>query len=344
MAIITDTDGFVDVTRPEANDLALGGQEINFPGFHFRQLASRDRYLFNLIAGDDAAQSTFEEFKQVGIAAIAQGRLTLAPGNAVPSTDQVSMSSVFYTPYNGDYIALWNAAESRWDLRQFTELSLFLSGASSGTNYDIFAFWNGTEVELERVVWNTDDARDPSTQISQRNGVWVKTVDNRRYLGTIRTTFSGVTEDSRQNRFVWNVQNKVSRPLVWQSNTSSWTYSGATWRAINNDVLARVQIVAGLPDARVDLVAMLNVRDSGFGGIAKNATTIPTSVDDGIAGDPVSQPGDTIGHYSALKAQNLFGYNFFQMIERVIIGGQTATMVGVDSLRSRTGIIGEIDA
>ena len=153
MANITDTDGFVDVTRPEASDLALGGQEINFPGFHFRQLASRDRALFNLIAGDATAQSTFENFKQNGIAATAQGRLTLQSGNAVPSTDQVNRSTLYYTPYNGDFIALWNAAENRWDLRQFTEVSLLLADS-----------------EQNRFVWNAEN-RVPRVMLVQMLGV-----------------------------------------------------------------------------------------------------------------------------------------------------------------------------
>lgn len=249
MANITDTDGFVDVTRPEANDLALGGQEVNFPGFHFRQLASRDRFLFNQIAGDPVALNSFNNFKQNGIAAIAQGRLTLQSGNAVPSTDQFNRSTLYYTPYDGDFIALWNAAESRWDLRQFTEVSLLLSGVIS-FNYDIFAFWNGTEVEIEEVVWNTDDARNPSSQITQKNGVWVKAADNRRYLGTIRTTAPGRTEDSRQNRFVWNAGNRVPRiMLVQMLGVGQYTYTSATWRAAFNTNAYRLRLVCGLSSA-----------------------------------------------------------------------------------------------
>ena len=318
MANITDTDGFVDVTRPEASDLALGRNEVNFPGFYFRQLASRDRFLFNLIAGDSVAQQSFENFKQAGIAATAQGRLTLQSGTAVPSTDQFNRNTLYYTPYTGDFLALWNAAENRWDLRQFTEVSLLLAGAIS-TNFDIFAFWNGTEVELEEVFWNTDDARDPSTQISQKNGVWVKTSDNRRYLGTIRTTAPGRTEDSNQNRFVWNVQNRVPRLLIRQMlGIGQYFYFGYAWRAANGSTSHRIIVVTGLPQMiRVDAGLNSDPQDqfdraNATCGIGWNATTINSG--QLFASRPFTSDQVMIYSFANLTLEN--GYHYFQLIER----------------------------
>jgi hypothetical protein len=49
MVAINDGDGWVSVTRPETTDIALGGNETDFPGKFFRELASRDKCIFDLI-------------------------------------------------------------------------------------------------------------------------------------------------------------------------------------------------------------------------------------------------------------------------------------------------------
>lgn len=49
MVAINDGDGWVSVTRPEITDIALGGNETDFPGKFFRELASRDKCIFDLI-------------------------------------------------------------------------------------------------------------------------------------------------------------------------------------------------------------------------------------------------------------------------------------------------------
>lgn len=54
MVAINDGDGWVSVTRPETTDIALGGNETDFPGKFFRELASRDKFVYdrtNLIPG-----------------------------------------------------------------------------------------------------------------------------------------------------------------------------------------------------------------------------------------------------------------------------------------------------
>lgn len=47
MVAINDGDGWVSVTRPETTDIALGGNETDFPGKFFRELASRDKFVYD---------------------------------------------------------------------------------------------------------------------------------------------------------------------------------------------------------------------------------------------------------------------------------------------------------
>jgi len=246
---------FPDVEAPSAGetDLVLGGSTTSFPGRFVWQLARRTRFLYNLVAGDTTSQQTFEAFKQLGVASTSQGRLTLESGVPISSSDQLGAGTLYYTPYNGDYIALYDTAKSRWDLRQFGERSLPLSGLTANTNYDIFAFWNGSSVELEPVAWASSGfgSSSRSINLTQLNGVHVKNTDSRRYLGSIRTTVAGEAEDSVLKRFVWNANNRVARKL-YSLEFSVHSYASSTFRPWDNSTtLVRVEMVVGLSNIEV---------------------------------------------------------------------------------------------
>lgn len=62
MANITDTPGaFGPVLRPETTDVALGGNETNFPGRQLSELARRDRFLKDAVEGLETALLAFSE-------------------------------------------------------------------------------------------------------------------------------------------------------------------------------------------------------------------------------------------------------------------------------------------
>jgi len=54
------------------------------------------------------------------------GRLTLTSGTPVTTSDVTAATSVYYTPYVGNKISLYNGWE--WIFHEFSELSLSLSG------------------------------------------------------------------------------------------------------------------------------------------------------------------------------------------------------------------------
>lgn len=246
MVAITDSDGWVSVTRPEITDIALGGNETNFPGKYFRELASRDKYLYETALGGDAtAIASSVAFRQLGIAAVAQGRLTLETGTPVSTADQTAKTVLYYTPYSGDYVALYNTVKTRWDLFQFTERSLSLSGLAANTNYDIFIWDNSGTLTLQAVAWASSGAGTSTraSAITQLNGVWVKNSDKRRYLGTIRTTGTiGQCEDSALKRLVCNASNVVNKP-AFLLDISFNIYTAATWRYYDNDSQNQISVV-----------------------------------------------------------------------------------------------------
>jgi len=90
-----------------------------------------------------------------GSNSIADGRLTLTSGTPVTTADVTAATTLYYTPYTGNSISLFDGT-STWTVRTFSELSLSLSGYTANTNYDIYAFWNGSAVALESQTWGTD--------------------------------------------------------------------------------------------------------------------------------------------------------------------------------------------
>lgn len=85
----------------------------------------------------------------------ADGRLTLTSGTPVTTSDVTAATTIYYTPYAGNGIALFDGT-STWTVRTFSELSLSLSGFTANTNYDIFAHWTGSAVALEAESWGTN--------------------------------------------------------------------------------------------------------------------------------------------------------------------------------------------
>lgn len=282
MATLSGGLGFIPVTRIETSDIALGGNETNQPNKALNELASRDNYLYDLIAGDATAQVTFEEFKQIGISAIAQGRLTSQSGVAVSASDRLAQTTLYYTPYIGDFVALYDSGNSRWDLRQFTQVTRTLSGLLANRNYDVFAYWDGDSVEMEFVAWSGDAT--PDQPISQLNGIWVKSSDARRYLGSFRTRAAGQTEDSEQRRLIFNAQNQVPRAVKSVSSGSNYTYATTSWRALQNNAEANsIDLMSGLNGMAISLnasILTLNlagtsalVQGGGACGVGINRTT-----------------------------------------------------------------------
>lgn len=162
----------------------------------------------------------------------AQGRLSLESGIPVSSTDQTAKTTLYFVPYGGKYVTIYD--DTRWVLHEFTQLSLSLSGYTASKPYDIWIYSNGGTPTLDSTIWTDDSTR--ATALVLQDGIYVKSSNaTRRYLGTIRITgTTGQCEDSIQRRFVWNYYNRIRHGGgTWNTN-GSWTYATAAWRESNN--------------------------------------------------------------------------------------------------------------
>jgi hypothetical protein len=257
-----------------------------------------------------------------GIAAIpslCNGRLTLASATPIPTSDITGAATLYFTPYKGNQVALFNG--SAWAVTSFTERSLSLAGLPAGRNCDIFLFLSGSTPTLEAVQWTSDTAR--ATALVLQDGVLVRSgATNRRYLGTIRTTNAGQTEDSVRRRFVFNETHPFPRKLLAQEFTYSWVYSPAVWRPANNNTANRVEMVIGTSGALVDLNLAVRMEGTGAGS-THSISYDSTSSAIGDLFMSCTNNGNVSGH---LVHSPAIGYHYYQWVENG--RGQASTSFG----------------
>jgi hypothetical protein len=206
------------------------------------------------------------------------GRLTLTSGTPVTVTDVTAATTVYFTPYNGSKIALYDGVA--WAVYVFAEIPLPLAGLSANVNRDVFAVAVAPNVTLSYRDWSSDTARN--IPLALQDGVLVLSGQpTYRYLGTIRTTGTvGQCEDSLTKRYVWNYAHRVRRPLFRSESTSSWPYTTAAWRQANGNAANQVEVVIGVAESLISLVCL---------GAAGNPTG-GVNVVVGIGEDTVTAP------------------------------------------------------
>lgn len=192
------------------------------------------------------------------------GRLTLTPGVAVTVTDVTAATTLYFTPFRGNLIALHDG--DHWQVRAFAELSLVLGGIDANTNWDVFAALTATgAITLEGVAWTGSTTR--AVALTTLDGVLVKSSDTtRRYLGTFRTTaVPGQIEDSVTKRYLWNYYNRVPRRLRVVEATASWTYTTPTTRQANNSASNQVALVTGVAENHLELTVQALASNTSAG-------------------------------------------------------------------------------
>ncbi len=246
------------------------------------------------------------------------GRLTLLSGTAIPTTDQLAKTTIYFTPHRGDLIAIYDPTVGNewWRGYRFTEKSVAVP-ATTVTPFDIFAYVDANgQVAIETLNWTNDTTR--ATALVLQNGIYCKTGDlSRRYLGTGRTTgINGQCEDSVSKRFLVNYHNPVERFLQKQANVNH-TYNVAAWRAWNNDqtniiefivpVLERAMFTAFVADVTAGAAGQLDFVGIGldvYNAIVRSfASIINANASEIRAGN---------GYYITPPA---IGYHFLSILE-----------------------------
>jgi hypothetical protein len=211
--------------------------------------------------------------------AVCDGRLTLTSGTPVTTADVTAATNVYFTPHIGNQVAVYSGGD--WIPLTFSELTLAVP-ATTGTNYDVFAYDNSGVLAIEALAWTNDTTR--ATALAKQDGVYVKSgAVTRRYLGTFRTTtVSGQTEDSTDFRYVWNYYNRVDRTLYANSGATVYAYTTDAYRLVNNDAANQVKIVVGVDEDEISAKAFHSAANTNTGvnfttGIGLDSTSAPVS-------------------------------------------------------------------
>lgn len=212
------------------------------------------------------------------------GRLTLESGVPVSSTDQSAKATIYFTPYKGNTIVLWDG--SNWTEYTFIETSLAIGTLASATiPNDIFGYQSAGTLTLEKLAWTNATTR--ATAITIQDGRYCKSGDKTRlYLGsfypssttTTEDSYGGVTTQVGGKRFLFNHYNQEFRSAAVKDTSASYNYSTSTFRQVNAAAGNKVGFMIGTV-AHIDAVAQSYMSSSvacnvGVGvGIDNTSTT-----------------------------------------------------------------------
>lgn len=206
------------------------------------------------------AAATIAQFAAPGFAP--QGRLTLASGVPVMTADVTNASTIYYAPYTGTYVPIYNGTNVV--MYQFTSsptdnvgpsIALNTTAHTTGHLYDLYAFNNGGTITLGTgPAWTSLTARGASQDVQRYSGILTNAVsiaisygsplitytcpvNQCTYLGTVYATGGGTTcvqfaptpanggESSCGNgAFVglWNACNRVNAHVRVIDNSAAW--------------------------------------------------------------------------------------------------------------------------
>ncbi len=259
-------------------------------------------------------------------ASLCQGRLTLASATPVPTADQTAKSTLYYTPYLGEHVGIYDG--TNWIPWEFAEISLNLDTAKGGAAldaslpHDIFLYSAAGTLTLSATAWTNPTTR--ATSLVYQDGVLVKNgATGYRYLGTICTTaVAGDVEDSDDFRGLWNYYNRVPRRLKSGAGANH-AYATAVWRSYNADAALRVEFVIGVLEDAVQVNA--------YGGFipSVNNHAVSCCVDATNASDSdLFYVNMTSGEQTHGGRKYLaIGYHFVQLVEGAL-GGVNGTYDG----------------
>jgi len=269
-------------------------------------------------------------------------RLSGTTAVAVTTADVTAIETLYWTPYKGNRVALYNG--TNWVMRSSTELTLDVPDATNC--YDVFVYDNAGTVAIESLAWTNITTR--ATALALLNGVLTKSGDStRRYVGTFycTTAGNGQTEDSIANRYVWNYYNRVRRPMRVLETTNTWSYATATIRQANASTANQLNFVLGVAEDVISAKVVASVQ----GSVVAQGAAVGIGLDDTTAftaGNlfPVVQipaANALVALFAEFATYASVGKHFLSWNEIGNANG-TNTWQGDNAAQMQSGIYGEI--
>jgi hypothetical protein len=267
---------------------------------------------------------------------VVDGRLTIYTGDPIGSeVGNTFGSTLYFTPFNGNRISLYDTTNSRWQIHTFSEISISLAtGYAANTMYDVFIFDNAGTKTLELTAWTTQggyasptataSARSTGSVLALQDGVYVKSGSpNKRYLGTVRTNATaGFISDGPTQRFLWNMYNRVYKEMDVSDSTAS-TYATVTTRIYRNVSTNIVEFIIGL-----DRYATVNIKIGTVTFASPNPGAVPVGIGLDVTNSfnttavftntgTAALRGSASDHLTSTGA----GYHYLAMIQTGVAGG-----------------------
>lgn len=268
-----------------------------------------------------------------------QGRLTLASATPVMNTTQSGKTTLYYSPYIGNIIPIYNG--SKLVANAFSELSVSTTdttknpSAIGASKINDWFVWNdaGTLRLSHGPDWTNDTTRSAGTALVNVSGIWLNNADitngpaasRGTYVGTTRSNASstldwiiGGAASGGQAAFlwVWNAYNRVMTSAIVTDSGASYTYSGG-YQASGGGAGNRVNLLRGLIEDGISASysARATIIANGTGGWSFNydATTGPAVAAFTFNNSTVNNI--TIGGASAGAIQLGLGNHFITAVE-----------------------------
>jgi hypothetical protein len=310
-----------------------------------RGWVSKYKIFFLLLSSIYALSSIYSAPNLSVVAAVpnfCEGRLTLTSGVPVTSNNIYGAGNLYFTPYLGNKIAVYNGA--RWVLYEFTEISIDLSGVAPDKIYDVFARDNAGVLELGVNIWADDTARNDV--VKDRDGIYILDgPGDRRYLGTFRTDGAGTLNDAENIRTLWNYYNRVPRTLYMKDPNNLWTNSSKVWDVPEGDPGNSVEIVNGMQESSIEVAVVAMSIVGAYTsvddlirrvGIGVNSTTVNSAQQTGTTAS--YQCMDSIT--AMLRQMPALGRVIYYWLETANLGPVPSTFYGNGSPDYNSGITG----
>jgi hypothetical protein len=278
--------------------------------------------------------------------AIPQGRLTLVSATPVMISSQSAKTTVYYTPYHGDFVPIYDGTNMVptpfAEVAQATTDATKSPAATAASQvYDVFCWVDaGTNRCTRGPAWTNDTTRGYA--LTMVNGILLNSAAITNGPAALRGTYVGTIRSNAASQIdyifggsaaggtaaflgVWNVYNRVDvMPAVTDQNT--WTYSSATVRQADNSAGNRISFVSGLAE---DGVAVSYNQRVAFSAASQFIMT-GFALDSMTTMDKIAFALMTTGMQMSLAPTNIYapqlGFHFIQATEAAD-GTNTATFV-----------------
>lgn len=324
-AVTANTSYTLPITPPTANQVmtatAVAGSNITL-GFSTPSGGSVTRVGtgVGLTGGDIVTTGDIN----VLINSFCQGRLTLTSGVPVTTNDVTAATNIYWTPYTGNYVALYTNAA--WKLYSSPERTLVVPNVAN-TAYDTFIYDNAGTLTLEALAWTNDTTR--ATALVYQDGVLCKQGDlGKRYLGSFRTLAAGQTEDSDANRILVNYYGRVTKRLKKGYNATTWTYNTyGSYRQMNGSTANQISVFS-LGEDSTELTIQVSSKSNGTNvsyniGVGESVTNAAA-----VSGSHanVSATTNPVGEVCVYKNTLAPGYHFLAALEQLTGNTDTVTV------------------